>query len=312
MFDIHGVVPPIITPFDSAGRPEPEAFGRLVDWYAASGCQGLWVCGGTGEGVSLSCDERLAMVEMASEAASERLKIVFHVGGPTTSDALAAARRCQELEVDAISSVPPYFFGKSEDEVVDFYRRLGDECDRPLFLYNLPDATGVALHARLVERIVRAVPTVVGIKHSAPNLDAICELLDVLPELIILVGRGELLLPALTLGAVGSVCASLCLAPARFVEVYRAFEERDLDRAIAAQRDATLVKRLYHHFPVIAATKRVNQEQIGMPCGSTRGPLAPLPPDQETALLEMADSLGLFDSKPGGVERRSMQAVRPR
>lgn len=312
MHDIHGVIPPIITPFDASGRPNRAAFAKLVDWYADAGCDGLWVCGGTGEGVSLSCDERLMMVETACEEAAGRLKIIFHVGAPTTADAVAAARRCQELGVDAISSVPPFFFGKSDEEVIDYYCRLADETNRPMFLYNLPGATGVSLHPRLVERIIERVPTVVGIKHSAPEFDAVPELLSMKDDLIVLIGRGELMLSALVLGASGVVCASLSMAPERFVAVYRAFCEGDLEGAMSAQRNATAIKQLYQHFPVIAATKWASEQRIGMACGPPRGPLASIDPERQAALVEMARELELFSPDMREPAALDGQRVRPR
>jgi dihydrodipicolinate synthase/N-acetylneuraminate lyase len=290
----HGVIPPIITPMDDQGRIQEDTFGKLVDWYAEAGCHGLWVCGGTGEGVSLTRDERIRMVELTNECVAGRMQIIFHVGAITTDDALAAARGCQDLNVDAICSVPPFFFGKSDDEVVAYYRRLAEVTDRPLFLYNLPGAAGVELRLELIEKIVAQVPTVMGIKQSAGVVDFVFELRRALPQLTVLIGRGETTLPALTLGASGVVCASLCMAPRRFVALYDAYVRGDLRQSLEAQAAASSVKEIYRHFPVIAATKRANQEQLGLECGAPREPLAQLAPEEEPRLIEMARSLGLL------------------
>lgn len=102
MTQFHGVIPPIITPYDEHGALGEVAFGRLVDWYAEAGCHGLWVCGGTGEGVSLSADERAAMIDLVAECVAGRLQVIFHVAAPTTTDAVAAAKRCHERGLDAI------------------------------------------------------------------------------------------------------------------------------------------------------------------------------------------------------------------
>lgn len=289
-----GVIPPIITPFDEDGGLYEEAFGKLVDWYVAAGCHGLWVCGGTGEGVSLSSDERVRMVEMAQACVAGRMKVIFHVGAPTTADAVRATRRCQELKVDAVCSVPPFFYGKSDDEIVDYYRRLADETDRPLFLYNLPNATGVELTLPLVERIVDAVPSVTGIKQSAGVVDFVYELLRFKNDLTVLIGRGETMLPAMTLGAKGVVCSSVSLAPERFVAVYNAIADGDLPRAMAAQAEASSVKEIYRRFPVIASTKWINSSQIGLDCGQAREPLARITPEMETPLLELARELSVL------------------
>jgi dihydrodipicolinate synthase/N-acetylneuraminate lyase len=312
MHAIHGIIPPIVTPFDPAGRIHEEALARLIDWYAAAGCHGLWVCGGTGEGVSLTNNERLRMAELVSEHASGRLSIIFHVAAVTTADAVLAAQRCQQLGVEAICSVPPFFYGKSLNEIVEYYRRIADETDRPIFLYNLPDASGVPLTLPLVEAIVDRVPTVVGIKQSAGVVDYVHQLLRWNPNFNVLIGRGETTLAALTLGATGVVCASLCLAPERFVAVYQAFLDGDLRHAMEAQREASRVKELYERFPVIASTKWLNGQQIGIDCGPVRPPLGAVPDEQLDALREMAAELGLFERAPAALEASSELTVKPR
>ncbi|MBX9790700.1 MAG: dihydrodipicolinate synthase family protein [Pirellulales bacterium] len=294
MTAFHGVIPPIITPYDRSGGIHAEALRRLIDWYADAGCHGLWVCGGTGEGVSLTTRERDEMIALSCQHAAGRLRVIFHVAAPTTAQAVAAAERCQSEGTDAICSVPPYFYGKSTPEVVDYYRALADATDRPIFLYNLPDASGLPLTLPLVEAIVKRVPTVVGIKQSAGVVDYVAQLLKWKPDLTVLIGRGETTLAALTLGATGVVCASLCMAPERFVAVYQAFQDGDLRRAIEAQRFASSVKDLYDEFPVIASTKWVNSQQLGIDCGAPRAPLASIAPERERELRRMAEALELL------------------
>jgi len=294
MSDIRGVIPPIITPYDHDGRINEKAFATLVDWYAEAGCNGLWICGGTGEGVSLTPDERLQLVELAAECALGRLKVMFHVGAITTADAVDAAKKCQTLGLDAISSVPPFFYGKSDAEIIEYYRRLGGESGLPLFIYNLPAATGYSLSPSLIQHICAAVPRVVGIKHSSGALDQLVEIRARCPELNVIIGRGELQLPALVLGASGVVCASLCMAPERFVRVDRAFLAGDLNEAVVAQQQATAVKDLFRHFPVVAATKRVNELQLGLPCGPPRPPAAGISPQEDARLQAMARQLNLL------------------
>ena len=294
MSDIRGVIPPIITPYEPNGQIHEKAFATLVDWYAEAGCHGLWVCGGTGEGIALSLDERLQMVELSAECAVGRLKVMFHVGATTTQDAVAVAQKCQRLGLDAISSVPPFFYGKSDAEVLDYYRRLGEESDLPLFIYNLPDATGYSLSPALIQRIHETVPNVAGIKHSSGRLDELVEIINRCPDLTVIIGRGELTLSSLVVGAAGVVCASLCMAPERFLAVYDAFQNGSIQEAVARQREATAVKDLFHKYPVVASTKRVNELQIGLDCGPPRPPAAAIAEEEDGALQQMARRLGLL------------------
>jgi 4-hydroxy-tetrahydrodipicolinate synthase len=295
MSKFRGIVPPIITPLDADGQINEKAFRRLVDWYVRTGCHGLWVCGGTGEGVSLSSDERCRMAELSVEAVDGLIPIVFQVGAPVTADAVTAARRCHDIGVDAICSVPPFFYGKSDGEIVDYYRALADATDRPQFLYNLPMAAGVDLGIVQLAKIIDAVPTVVGLKESSGVLDQAAAVKRRWPHLTVFIGRGEMTLSALVADLDGSICASLSMAPLRFVEVYDAFEAGDLNGAMAAQRRATDCKRIYERFPVVGATKYVNQLQIGLECGQGRPPLAQITPEIAAPLKLMAEEIGLLE-----------------
>lgn len=295
MPSFQGIIPPIITPYDAQGRIDRALYRRLVDWYADCGCDGLWVCGGTGEGVSLSREERREMVELTQECVAGRMDVIFHVGAVTTADAVDAAGCCQELQVDAVSSVPPFFYGRSDDEIVTYYRRIADATDRPLFLYNLPDATGQPLTMRVVERVAHDVSTFAGIKHSMTDFAPLVDFARFDDTLSLIIGRGELMLAALTLGACGVTCASVTMAPIPFVEAYRAFREDDLSAALRHQRAAGAVKELYREFPVVAATKAVNGLQLGTDTGNPREPLASIPAGDRSRFAERAEALGLLD-----------------
>jgi N-acetylneuraminate lyase len=297
MSKFRGIYPPIITPMDESGQINEKAFRRLVDWYVRTGCHGLWVCGGTGEGVILSSDERCRMVELSVEAVDGRIPIVFHVGAPTTADAVTAAKRCHDLGVDAICSVPPFFYGKSDDELVDYYRTLADATDRPQFLYNLPTAAGVDVGMTQLEKIVDAVPTVIGLKESSGVLDQAAAVKRRWPHLTVFIGRGEMTLAALVTDLDGSICAALSMAPRRFVEVYDAFEAGDLNGAMAAQRRGAECKGIFERFPVVGSTKYVNQLQIGLECGQGRPPLAQITPQIAAPLKLMAAEIGLLEEQ---------------
>jgi N-acetylneuraminate lyase len=297
MSKFRGIVPPIITPFDTDGQINDKAFRRLVDWYVRTGCHGIWVCGGTGEGVSLTSDERCHMAELSVEAADGRIPIVFQVGAPTTADAVTAAKRCHDVGVDAICSVPPFFYGRSDDEIVDYYRTLADATDLPQFLYNLPMAAGVDIDMTKLEKIVDAVPTVVGIKESSGVTDQGAAIKRRWPHLTVFIGRGEMTLSALVADLDGSICAALSMAPRRFVEVYDAFQAGDLGAAKAAQRSGAQCKGIYERFPVVGATKYVNQLQIGLECGQGRPPLAQITPEIAAPLKVMAEQIGLLEEQ---------------
>ena len=242
MSQFQGVYPAIITPMTSEGRFNEEAFRKVMEFNTEAGAHGFWVAGGAGESVLLDDEENNRIADIAADQAGGRAKNIMHVGAPTTARAARLAEHAAGAGVEAICCVPPFFYGTSDDGIVEHYRAVAAAADLPLFVYNLPGCTGVEITSDLMAKIQERVPQLAGLKHSAPTLSHVREFADM--GLSCLIGNCRLMLPALTIGATGCVDGPLNVAPEFWLEIWNAYQEGDLKRAEAAQARATEVSSL--------------------------------------------------------------------
>lgn len=294
MTQFKGLVPAAITPMTPAGGIHEEAFRRVLDFNLDAGAHGFWVAGGSGESIMLEDDENRRLAQMAVEQTRGRGFVIMHVGAATTRRAAALAEHAASVGAPAICCVPPFFYRRTPEEIVEHYRVVGAAADLPLFVYNLPGMTGVEITVDLMARIREAVPQLVGLKHSSPQFANVHDFARM--GLQCFIGSSALMLPALTMGAVGCVDGPPIMAPEFWVRIWRAFEAGDMTAAAEAQRRARDVVALVRQFDggqFFGIMKAVLSHRIGVDCGDPRLPAGPLSPEQKVQIVQLAEDLGL-------------------
>ena len=291
MSGFHGVYPAIITPMTAEGDLNEAAFREVMEFNIQAGVHGFWVAGGTGESVLLDDEENMRIAEIAADQSRGRIENIMHVGAATTARAVKLAEHAAKSGVESICCVPPFFYRQSDQAIVEHYRAVGAAADLPLFVYNLPQSTGVEVTPELMRKIQDGVPQLKGLKHSAvtfTNVRAFAKM-----GLHCLIGNSMLMLPALTIGATGCVDGPPNMAPELWVEIWNAYNDGDIARAEAAQDRASEVTGLVRQFGLHATAKAVISERLGIDCGDPRAPGQPLSAEQRAALMKRVEELGL-------------------
>lgn len=289
MTTFEGIVPAIITPMNSAGGLNEQAFRDVMEFNIRSGVHGFWIAGGTGESILLSDEENKRIADIASDQNQGRVNNIMHVGAPTTARAARLAEHAARSGVEAICCIPPFFYQFSDEEIVEHYRTVAAAADLPLFVYNLPSSTGVEITPGLMNKIRDGVPQLVGLKHSSSNLEAIRVFSDM--GLRAFIGSSMRMLPALTIGAAGCVDGPPCAAPELWVELWHGYIAKDLARAEKAQRVASdfaeiLVKDGFH-----ANIKAFISHRLGIDCGAPRPPGSAAPATRIDSIINRATEL---------------------
>ena len=291
MAGFKGIFPAIITPMTSDGELNEAAFREVMEFNIRAGVHGFWVAGGTGESILLSDEENSRIADIAADQNQGRVKNIMHVGAPTTARAARMSEHAARAGVEAICCVPPFFYNYTDEQIVEHYRVVGAAAGLPLFLYNLPGATGVEITPELMQKIQDGVPQLAGLKHSSlefANVRTFAEM-----GLDCLIGSSKLMLPALTIGASGCVDGPPCAAPELWVEIWEAHASGDLNRAEAGQSKASefvdaIVRQNFH-----GSVKALLGERLGIDCGSPRPPGSPITADQTAWLVGEAARLGI-------------------
>jgi dihydrodipicolinate synthase/N-acetylneuraminate lyase len=159
MADFEGLFPAIITPMSrDTGKLNEAAFREVMEFNIRAGVHGFWVAGGTGESVLLDDEENMRIAEIAADQSRGRIKNIMHVGAPTTERAVALAENAARAGVEAICCVPPFFYRQSDEAIVEHYKAVGAASNLPLFVYNLPQSTGVEITPEMMKKIQDGVP----------------------------------------------------------------------------------------------------------------------------------------------------------
>jgi len=283
MHAFEGVIPAIATPMDRDGAFDEAAFRKVAEFNIQAGVQGFWVAGGTGESILLDDAENRAIASAIVDQCAGRAKVIMHVGAPTTDRSARLAEHAAKVGVDAICCVPPFFYRRTDDEIAEHYRIVAGAADVPLFVYNLPSATGVEITPGLMAAIQARVPQLAGLKHSAvtfPNVRIFANM-----GLTCLIGNCRLMLPALTIGAAGCVDGPPNMLPELWVALWKAYQAGDLKGATAAQEKASSVlEKVWVGGGFHALIKAVLSKRLGVDCGAPRPPSQPLSETQRAEL----------------------------
>ncbi len=286
MKKFSGIYPALVTPTRLDHTINVALLRELVELHLREGVNGLWVCGASGEGLSLSEEERRLVATTVTEAMAGRATIIVHVGAVDSLQSARLASHAQECGAHAVASVPPVFYATNEDNIVAHYQRLADSCSLPLFVYHLPGLTHVSLTPQMVEGLLK-IPQVRGIKFSDYNLVAMRQIANLERDrLTVLFGMDTMLLAGLMMGADGGVGGTYNYLSGLFVRIYQAYNQGKLSAAQELQGQATdFIFGLNSGNNPISSTKWA-LSLLGYDCGPPRPPLTGLPAAEQQRMRQ--------------------------
>ncbi len=296
---LDGLIAAPHTPFAENGQLRLEGVEPLAAHLAATGVAGAFIAGTTGEGLSMSVDERRALAEAWAPAASKHgLRLVVHVGAAAQCDAVALAEHAKSVKADAIAAMgPPYYRPATVDDLVAFCVPIAAAGGSlPFYYYHIPDWTGVRLPMDAFLRQGRErIATLRGLKFTSSDLAQyqLCARLDG-GAFDILFGSDEIMLAALAVGTRGFVGSTYNFAAPLYHRVRKAFEAGDFAAARALQETSVRMVGEIAALGFLAASKRL-MRYVGVECGPVRSPLADVPAEKIAALAASLEKLGAID-----------------
>ena len=270
-FCFKGVYPALVTPFNEEGVDEAQ-YRKLIDYVISAGATGIVPCGTTGEFTNMHLDERVEAIRIACEAAKGKVPVLAGCGAAYTNDAIRLVRRAAEFGASAALVVTPYFLRPSNKEIYEHYEKIANNSDIPIFLYNIPQVTGVPMHWTLIDGL-REIDGIVGMKDSSGNLVNLTTILVRRPESFqVVVGHDEVALPALAAGCDGVILASANIFPNRYLKMENALARGDLKEAFLIQRSIQrAVRIIVNRGGAVAVKAALNM--MGITVGRAREPL---------------------------------------
>ena len=227
---LKGALAASVTPLTEHGSAvDEDAFGPLVDFFVASGLDGILALGTAGEGILLRQEERRRVADLFLQASDRRLQVAIHCGAQTTADTVALSTHAAEVGADAVVVIgPPYFVLDEKAQYAHFLAAALACAPLPFYVYEFAATTGYAVAPAVLERLRKDASNVVGLKVSDTPFDRFERYL--LPGFDIFVGPEVLIAKGLGRGAIGAVSALASAFPAEVAAVVREPTEEGAER----------------------------------------------------------------------------------
>ena len=172
----RGSLVALVTPMTESGDVDFVAFGRLLDWHAREGSDGVIICGTTGESPTVTTAEAAELLQIAVQRVGGRMPVIAGTGGNSTAEAVERTRAACELGVDGVLVVTPYYNKPPQEGLYRHFSLVADAASVPLLLYNVPSRTACDLLPETVERLAGH-PQIIGIKDATGSLERGAEIL---------------------------------------------------------------------------------------------------------------------------------------
>jgi len=295
-FELHGMIPPFVTPMHADGSLNLDAVPVLVEHVLSGGVHGIFVTGSQGEAYALSADEKAAMWDAVLSAVNGRVPVIAGTGAITTCDAVALTQRAERAGVDAATITTPYFIAPSQDELYAHYAEIAAAVSLPILGYSNPTRTGgVKIAPATLCRLAHEVPIFVGVKDSSGDLAETSAIIRACPsDFRVFVGRDTLVYGALCYGVDGAVGLTMNVAPRLAVDLYEAFQAGDHERARALQSALSTLREGLAHFGTYPVWVKEALTLMGLPAGPARRPILPLNDAQRGELQALLQSVGVL------------------
>lgn len=291
---LHGIIPPVVTPFRDDESLDLDGLRRHIDWQLGHKVHGIFVLGTTGEFYAQSEAEKQAVAAAAVEHVGSRAKVYVGTGAETTGEVVRLSKMAAREGASGVSVITPYFLKPTQAELLDHFRRVADAAGVPVILYNNPSTcAGLTIEPDTVARLAEH-PQIVGIKDSSGDLQNTIELVKRAQSdtFGVLIGRDTLILAGLLFGIRGAIPATCNIAPELCVGIYESFRKGDVDAARAFQDRLAPVRMALSLGTGNGAVKEA-LALLGKSCGPNRRPIGPLPDDRRAALRRVLEQAGL-------------------
>ena len=287
-----GVTVALVTPFRN-GEIDWDDLGKLVDWHADQGTDGLVPCGTTGESPTLDHDEHERVVAFVCERARGRLKVMAGTGSNSTREAVRMTKAAKKAGADGTLQVGPYYNKPTQEGYFRHFAAVADACDLPQCIYNIPGRTGSEIAAETIARLAEAYPTVVAVKEATGKLDMASQVIA-LTDLTVLSGDDSLTLPIMSVGGRGVVSVVGNVVPRDLMALVKAFDAGKIEEAQKWHRKLSPLCRdmlgvATNPIPVKAAMRL-----LGRGTGELRLPMTPLDAAGEARVRATLTGYGLL------------------
>ena len=277
----------MVTPFDGEGGLDLDAAAALARWLVDHGSDGLVVAGTTGEGSTLTDEEKLDLWRAVAEAVT--VPVIANTGSNDTIHSVHLTRQAAGCGVAGVLAVTPYYNRPSQAGIEAHFRAIAEATDLPVMLYDIPVRSGRKIAHDVMVRLARDVANMAGVKDAAADVAATARLVAGVPSSFeVYSGNDDQTLPLLAVGAVGVVSVAAHWIGLEMAEMMAAFGKGDIVHA----REVN--SRLLESYQFESGDDAPNpipskamMRTLGLAVGECRLPMGPAPEGLEARAREV-------------------------
>ena len=274
----------MVTPFGKDGNVDYELLKKLIDHLLSTGTDGILVSGTTGEGPTLTEEEKIELIEKTVEYVAGRVPVVAGTGSNNTKATIEYTNKVAKIDgVDAALVVVPYYNKPDQAGMIAHFTAVADNVDLPIVMYNIPGRTGVTMEVKTIAELSKH-QNIIGIKDCTGIVNMAEIVANTPNDILAFTGEDADALAARNVGAQGVISVASHLFGKEISQMYAANSKGDNEIAGELMRDLTpKMKALFSHpspSPVKAALNHV-----GIEVGGCRLPILALDDAQASVLF---------------------------
>lgn len=291
-----GSITALITPFQANGDVDWKAFDNFVEWQIEQGSHGVIPCGTTGESPTLTHTEHKKIVKRCIEIVNKRIPVIAGSGSNNTAEALELTRQAKDDGADAALIVAPYYNKPTQDGLYAHYKKLNDDIDIPLIVYNIPGRSVIDISNETLAKLSK-LKNIVGVKDATADLSRPLDLRHKIGDAFCqLSGEDATITAFLAQGGHGCISVTSNIAPKLCAQLHEAWQTGKIEEAFRI-RDllAPLHKALFVESS--PAPVKYAAEQLGLCQNKVRLPLVEASENCRQIMDEALAFIGLVNSK---------------
>ena len=199
-----GAASAVPTPFNKYGVNIKE-FEKFLNFQIENNIDALVVCGTTGESSTMTKDEKMEVIKCAVRVANGKIPVIAGTGSNNTKDAIEMSKAAQDLGVDAVLLVTPYYNKTSQTGLITHYEKISNSINIPIVLYNVPSRTGLNINPETCWELSK-ISNIVAIKEASGNISQVAQIANLCGDnLYIYSGNDDQIIPICSLGGLGVI-----------------------------------------------------------------------------------------------------------
>jgi 4-hydroxy-tetrahydrodipicolinate synthase len=235
-----------VTPFKKSGSVDFDGLKKLVNHLIKGGVEYLVVMGTTGESVTLSKDEKQAVIDTVVKENKKRVPLVLGIGGNYTDEVVKQIKKADTSSFDAILSVSPYYNKPSQEGLYQHYKAISKASKLPIILYNVPGRTSSNIAWETTVRLAKDFKNIIAVKEASGNIEQCMKIIKNRPKgFLVISGDDNLTLPIVACGGDGVISVVANAFPKNFSEMVRMALKGNMEKARAL------------HYPLIEITDQL-------------------------------------------------------